>query len=253
MNVTTKRLLKRHWAGAASTPPDNLQHTRTIVSEAPVSARTLDGTSRVLTAIELMLFFACVLLDIWRWQYTRPHLWIALLAAMFLTHLIHRDNWRSLGITRADLRGSAAAVFPVMLVLCAPLLVFGFWSGRLELLRPNRSALLYFAGYGIWCVCQQYLTQSYFHNRLLAVIRNRHLTSALVALMFGAAHLPNPVLTAATAIAGFVFSEVFARHRNIWPLALAQTVGGILIATVIPASIIHNMRVGPGYWFWGIR
>jgi hypothetical protein len=200
-----------------------------------------------------MVFFACVLLDIWRWQHTRPHLWILLVAAMFLTHILHRDNWRSLGLTRFDLRSNAAAILPIMLAFFAPLIVYGFSNGRLALLLPDRASLRYFLGYGAWCVCQQYLTQSYFHNRLMKVIRSRHLTSALVALMFGAAHLPNPVLTAATAVAGFVFSEVFARHRNIWPLALAQTVGGVLIAAVTPASLIHNMRVGPGYWRWDMR
>lgn len=225
-----------------------------IPSQAADSAPILNGVNPgdFLTAVEVMVFFACVLLDIWRWQHTRPHLWILLVAAMFLTHILHRDNWRSLGLARFELRPSAAAALPIMLALFAPLIVYGFSTGRLALQLPDRASLRYFLGYGVWCVCQQYLTQSYFHNRLLMVIRSRHLTSALVAVMFGAAHLPNPVLTAATAVAGFVFSEVFARHRNIWPLALAQTVGGVLIAAVTPASLIHNMRVGPGYWHWDI-
>jgi hypothetical protein len=57
----------------------------------------------------------------------------------------------------------------------------------------------------------------------------------------------------ATTVAGFVFAEIFARHRNIWPIALAQAVGGLLIAAVSPASVIRNMRVGPGYLFYGLR
>jgi hypothetical protein len=226
-----------------------------IPSQAPHSAPIHNGATPgdFFTAVEVMVFFACVLLDIWRWQRTRPHLWILLVAAMLLTHTFHRDNWRSLGLSRFQLGPNAAAILPIMLAFFAPLIVYGFSNGRLALLLPDRASLRYFLGYGAWCVCQQYLTQSYFHNRLMKVIRSRHLTSALVALMFGAAHLPNPVLTAATAVAGFVFSEVFARHRNIWPLALAQTVGGVLIAAVTPASLIHNMRVGPGYWRWDIR
>jgi membrane protease YdiL (CAAX protease family) len=95
--------------------------------------------------------------------------------------------------------------------------------------------------------------QSYFHHRLTSVIENRHLTSLLVAIMFGGTHIPNPILIVATSVGGFMLAEIFARHRNIWPLALAQTVGGILIAVVSPASLIHNMRVGPGYFFYGIR
>ena len=102
----------------------------------------------------------------------------------------------------------------------------------------------------MWCAFQQYLAQSFFHNRLMEAVRSRHLSSLLVAIMFSATHLPNPILTVATFIAGFVFAEVFARHRNIWPIALAQAVGGLLLAAVSPASLIRNMRVGPSYFFF---
>jgi membrane protease YdiL (CAAX protease family) len=87
----------------------------------------------------------------------------------------------------------------------------------------------------------------------MGVMRNRHLSSFLVGLMFGAAHIPNPVLMVVTTVAGVIFSEVFARHRNIWPLALAQTVGGFLIAAISPSYLIHNMRVGPSYFFFHVR
>jgi membrane protease YdiL (CAAX protease family) len=71
--------------------------------------------------------------------------------------------------------------------------------------------------------------------------------------MFGSAHIPNPILMTATTLAGFIFAEIFARHRNIWPLALVQALGGFLLAAVSPVSLMHNMRVGPGYFFFGLR
>jgi membrane protease YdiL (CAAX protease family) len=117
----------------------------------------------------------------------------------------------------------------------------------------NGHAAASLLGYGAWCAFQQYLAQSYFNNRLMEVVRNRHLSSLLVGIIFGSAHIPNLILMVATTVAGFVFAEVFARHRNIWPIALAQAVGGLLIAAVAPASLIHNMRVGPGYLFYGLR
>jgi hypothetical protein len=212
-----------------------------------------EEVTRLLTGLEAVGMFACVLLYIWRWQYTLPHLWIMLLAVVFATHFIHGDTLRDLGLTGLELRASAERALPIMLALYVPLVIYGFAVARLKLTSPGVASLAYFGGYGSWCVAQQYLMQSYFHNRLIAALRNPHLSSAMAALMFGAAHIPNPILMVATTVAGFVFAEVFAHHRNIWPLAFAQTVGGFLVAAVSPPSLIHNMRVGPGYLFWNLR
>jgi len=208
---------------------------------------------RALTGVEVTAMYACVLLYIWRWQYSHPRVWVLLLAIVLATHVVHRDRLRDLGLTRFHLRASAEVILPLALAVYLPVVLAGFLTGRIRFMIPGLAALAYLGGYGSWCVGQQYLAQSYFHHRLMSVVRSRHLSSLLVAVMFGGAHLPNPVLTAVTTLGGFVFSEVFARRRNIWPLALAQTAGGFLVAALTPAGLIHNMRVGPGYWFWGIR
>lgn len=176
---------------------------------------------------------------------------MALLGAILLSHLLHRDSLRTLGLGFKELRPSAEALLPLALVaLLLPLLVYGFVSHHLALLRPGTRSLVDFAGYGSWSVFQEYLTQSYFHNRLMSVVRSRHLSSFLTALVFGSAHIPNPILMIATFVGGFLFSETFARHRNIWPLALTHAVAGFLIAAICPPALIHNMRVGPGYYFY---
>ena len=212
-----------------------------------------DETARLLTGLEAVGMFACVLLYIWRWQNSLPHLWILLLAIVFASHFVHRDTLKDLGLTLLELRPSAERVLPLMLAFYVPLVIYGFAASRLKVTAPGLTVLAYFVGYGSWCAAQQYLMQSYFHNRLLRAVRNPHLSSVLVAIMFGAAHIPNPILMVATTLAGFIFAEVFAHHRNIWPLAFAQTVGGFLVAAVSPPWLIHNMRVGPGYLFWNLR
>ncbi len=208
---------------------------------------------RAAAAVEVLAVYAGILLYIWRWQFTHPHAWLPLLAVVLASHVAHRDTLRGLGLTLHELRSSAQVVLPLFLALALPLLVYGFARWRPALDWPGKRALAYFASYGVWCAFQQYLAQSYFHRRLMTLVRNPHLSSLLVGLMFGAAHIPNPVLMMVTALGGWTLSEIFARHPNIWPLALAQTVGGSLVAAVFPASLIHNMRVGPGYYFYGIR
>jgi len=202
------------------------------------------------TALEVALVYAGILLYIWRWQFTYPRAWVALLAVVLVSHVAHRDRLAELGLTFHGLRASARFVLPLALAFFLPAVIYGFASGALRVIQPGGRTLISFLGYGAWCIFQQYLMQSYFHHRLMGLTPNRHLSSALVALMFGAAHIPNPVLTVATTLGGLLLAEVFTRHRNIFPLALAQTVGGFLIAVLSPAALIHNMRVGPGYFFY---
>jgi hypothetical protein len=205
------------------------------------------------TVFEIILIFAGIIAYIWRWQHTNPRLWMVLFAFILVSHVLHRDTLRGLGLGRTGLRASAQWILPVTILLCLPLLFYGFERRRLLLLHPTWQVLIPLFGYGAWCAFQQYLTQSYFNNRLMLVMSNRHVSSALVGIMFCATHIPNLILMIATLIAGIVFAEVFARHHNIWPLALAQAVGGLLIAAVSPDALIHHMRVGPGYFFYGIR
>jgi hypothetical protein len=224
----------------------------TITSvESVLPSRLAPSWRRLATSLELLSVYAGILLYIWRWQGTHPHVWLALLAVIIASHFAHHDTPRQLGLTLGDLRANATLTLPLALVLLAPLVVYGFAHGRLVLGWAGKGALGWFVDYGSWCVFQQYLMQSYFHNRLMSVLDNHHLSSLVAGVMFGAAHIPNPVLMVATTLGGFMLAEMFARHRNIWPLALAQTVGGALIAAISPPAAIHNMRVGPGYFTYG--
>lgn len=217
------------------------------------AAAAVHEVPKFVTALEVLVVFAGILAYIWRWHHTAPYVWVVLWAIILVSHVLHRDSLRQLGLSRGGFRLSAQWVWPIAILLYVPMLLYGFEDHRLSLLAPTWRMLAVLIGYGVWCVFQQYLAQSYFNNRLMLVIRNRHLSSVLVGIMFAATHIPNPILVVATFIAGTVFAEIFARYRNIWPLALAQAVGGLLLAAVSPESLIHHMRVGPGYYFYGIR
>lgn len=203
-----------------------------------------------LTFAEIPLIYAGILLYIWRWQFSFPRFWIILLAAVIASHILHHDSFRSMGLISSGFGRSARLIFSVAGVAYAPLVVYGLLSHRPI---PRASASHVFEGmgaYAVWCAVQQYLTQSYFHRRLMQIIRAPWVNSILVGVMFGSAHIPNPILMPATFIGGFAFAEVFRRYPNIWPLAITQAVGGLLIAWVSPHALIHNMRVGPGYFFY---
>jgi hypothetical protein len=219
------------------------------VEISPASARR--SGKQGLAALEVLAVFAGILLYIWRWQYSHPYFWIPFLAVVLLSHWVHHDSLRDLGLSLHGLRASAAIIIPLGLLILLPAFVYGVVSGAVVPAWPDLRTLHYFGVYLLWCIFQQYLTQSFFHNRLLGIFKSRHASSLLVAVMFGAAHIPNAVLMGVTTAGGFLLAEVFARHRNIWPLALVQAVAGCLAAVLVPAALIHNMRVGPGYFFYG--
>lgn len=218
--------------------------------EAKSESRGLPATTAVL---EVVLLFTGVMAYIWRWQRTYPHAWVALWVLILISHVVRHDTLRGLGLAASGLRDCAQWILPLAALLFVPMLLYGFIHDRIMLVRPNWNAAVILLGYGSWCVFQQYLTQSYFNNRLMLAVRNRHVSSALIGIMFSATHIPNVILMVATLVAGFIFAELFARYRNIWPLALAQAVGGLLLAAISPEALIHHMRVGPGYFFYGIR
>ena len=211
------------------------------------------GPLAIAAALEVALIFGGIIAYIWCWRHTYPHAWMALLAVVLASHVLHRDTLHGLGLGSTDLRNSAKWVLPLAVLFYVPMLYYGFEHDRLMLLRPMWNSVLLLLGYGSWCVFQQYLTQGYFHNRLMLIVRNTHVRAVLVGVMFSATHIPNVILMVATFVAGVVFAEVFARYHNIWPLALAQAVGGLLLAAVSPEHLIHHMRVGPGYFFYGLR
>jgi membrane protease YdiL (CAAX protease family) len=104
-----------------------------------------------------------------------------------------------------------------------------------------------FAGYTVWSLVQQLLLQGYFLARLLRILSSANLAAFIAATVFAFAHLPNPILTPLTLIWGLTACFVFIRSRNVYPLAIAHAIFGICVAITIPASMLHNMRVGLGY------
>ena len=76
---------------------------------------------------------------------------------------------------------------------------------------------------------------------------NRTPAIALAAVLFAAAHIPNPLLVALTLIWGAISCTLFLRYRNLYALALAHGILGMTLAVTVPNPIARHMRVGLGY------
>ena len=187
-------------------------------------------------------------LYIWKLQFTAPRSWIIFAIWLPASFVLHRDTFKTMG-WRADNLWPATKQAAVALgLMAAGLIVTGFVLHAplhvpAHLVSPRRL-WSYFA----FCVLQQVALNSFLNNRLMFLIRGRWLSSLLAGAIFAACHCPNPVLVPITLIGGTVMASLFARQRNILPLAVGQAILGSLAWWSFPLAWHHHLRVGPGYY-----
>ena len=201
---------------------------------------------RKLAILEPLLMFGLIVVYIWKLRFVHPHCWIAIPALMLLSHLLHRESPRALGFGLHNLRDCLHELAPLLLLIALLLLTGGV------LLRTIRQtgfdgALLAAAAYLPWGLAQQYALNGYFLNRFDAAVSARA-SSLLAAVLFSLAHAPNPFLMAITLPLGWCATLLYRRSRNLYLLGIAHAAIGLLLFLVVPDSVSHHLRVGPG-WF----
>lgn len=203
---------------------------------------------RWISAFDVLGITLAVWWFIWRWQFTEPETWVIFPIWLLGSFLLHRDTPKTLG-WRADnfwpAFRQAAAILAVFAVL---VLAAGFALGAPRQPVRHFSSLGHLWNYFAFCLLQQVALQSLVNNRLIEVTPNRGLSSLLAGTIFGLLHWPNPVLVPATFVAGSAMAWLFARERNVIPLAIWQTILGALAAWAFPFAWTHAMRVGPGFY-----
>jgi hypothetical protein len=195
---------------------------------------------------ELVIGYALILAVIWTPRPLQHWLYFMALGWFIVSIALSFEGWKVLGCCVTGFWHSSWVVGVALLVAgIATYLAAAFHT----LHHPGdpRQWVRAFGGYTIWALLQQLLLQGYFLARALRLIPNANLAALLTASVFALAHVPNPILTPLTLIWGLAACLVFIRVRNVYPLAIAHAIFGICIAITIPASVLHNMRVGLGY------
>jgi hypothetical protein len=176
-------------------------------------------------------------------------MWLVASACIITVIALSYDGLRTMGICTENLVRSLWAVALAGAVALLSVVI----AAKLHTLRLPSSASLFIRHYGwyaLWAGLQQLILQCFFLSRSLRLIPNATAAACLSAAMFAVAHLPNPVLTVITLVCGLAACLFFLRYRNLWPLAIAHAILGIVIAITIPGNIDHNMRVGISYLTW---
>jgi hypothetical protein len=185
---------------------------------------------------------------IWKWQAAAPRSWLVLAAWMIVSAVLRRDTPKTWGWRADNLWAATRNAVPFFAVASTAICGTGLFLGMLQrlpahLLEPRR-----FLGYLAFCLLQQVALNSFLTNRLLSYFERPWPAALMAGLVFAALHWPNPVLVPLTLVGGVVMSWLFARERNILPLALGQAILGALIWWAFPLAWHHSMRVGPGFW-----
>lgn len=213
---------------------------------------TVRESDRIRAGCEVALFLTFVLLMAWTLPRVTPQLrfycgatlltWIFGLTIM--SHLSYRESLADLGFSgEHTLRAVRELVKPVGL-LTILLVIIGLALGTLDFDKKFISRII---GIPFWALFQQYAAQSFVNRRLQIVFGRGNVSIIITALIFASVHLPNPALTAATALSGFVWARAYQRAPDLYAISITHGLLSALFVTVMPKWILPNMVVGYNY------
>lgn len=195
---------------------------------------------------EMILVYGVIEVTLWTPRPAQLYWWwISVAMIVVLTALRHRPP-DELGIGWNGFRQTMVAI-PAGAASAALILLLGYWTGSLQPLFGPTPVYGHVIAYSIWALAQQFILQSVFYRRVEALAGNGLRAVAITAVIFAVAHIPNPLLVPVTLLGGAAACDLFRRHRNIYPLAVAHAGIGLALAVAVPDSFQHHMRVGLGY------
>ena len=165
---------------------------------------------------------------------------VAVVAAIGVLNAFRTGEW---GLApRTLLRGlRAATLFTIPLGA-----IFLAAGAALGTLHHRGNVLAVFGGLFVWGAAQQWILQTVILRE--AQRASSRTTGAIVAaLLFGALHLPNPLLTIVTLVGALGWCAIYDRYPNIIPLALSHAFGTLALIDAFDARLIGGLRVGYSY------
>lgn len=196
--------------------------------------------------LEIFIPYILILGVIWTPRPIQRWLWILAAAVIVVITVFSWPGLDALGLRRKNFLRSLWIVGAAMALATAGVAL----AGHLHTLYLHGGPLWLIENYwlyAIWSFAQQFLLQSFFLVRFRRVLPRTWMAVVAAAALFSLAHMPSYVLVPATILWGICSCALFVRYRNLYPLAMAHAILGIMIAITVPGAVDHNMRVGLGY------
>ncbi|MFZ0062396.1 MAG: CPBP family intramembrane glutamic endopeptidase, partial [Pyrinomonadaceae bacterium] len=96
----------------------------------------------------------------------------------------------------------------------------------------------------LWGLVQQYALQGFINRRAQIAWGAGPVSVLIVAVLFGAFHLPNPGLMIATFVGSLVWATVYQRAPNLFALAISHGLMTWILISTVPSHLLHGLRVG---------
>ena len=202
--------------------------------------------------LELLIGYGLILVVIWTPNPPQRILYWITFAFIAITAWLARCQHETHGL---GLAGFVPSLWVIGVAICI-FIAAAIAARAYGTLHPLYGVIplgMHIAGYAVWALMQQFILQIYVLTRLLRMGLRRPAAIALSAILFAAAHIPNPVLVALTVIWGAISCLLFLRYHNLYTLAIAHGILGMCVAVTVPNSIQHHLRVGLGYVEYGHR
>jgi membrane protease YdiL (CAAX protease family) len=200
----------------------------------------------VFTWFQLVVAYVFMEKALWSAHLAFRNRWaLVAIVTVFVFAAVDRPSLRRMGLGLPTTFG-ASIVLAVSFAAGVALIVLVRWAGGQIPANPTWPSLHVTWQYVVWALIQEFILQSFFFTRCEELFGSAPAVW-VAATLFAAAHLPSPVLTTLTLIAGLFFCEMFRRYRSIYPIGIVHAVLGLTIAVSMPDSLLHNMRVGIGY------
>ena len=169
---------------------------------------------------------------------------------MFLSHRAHGETPRELGWGLDNFPRALLVLTPPMVLATAFLILVGWVAGQGYTGRyvVGWRFLWVFWWMFVWGLMQQYALQAFINRRAQAIWGKGAYSILFVAAVFGLLHLPNLWLTLATFTGGLLWATVYQRVPNLWALAFSHSLMTVVLASTVPYSALHGLRVGYNYF-----
>ncbi|MBI4850763.1 MAG: CPBP family intramembrane metalloprotease [Acidobacteria bacterium] len=168
----------------------------------------------------------------------------ALFSVTIFSHLSYEETFVDLGFGKENFWQAIGILTLPVFLLSFIVITVGINLGTVHI----KSKMIWqFLGIPFWALVQQYLLQSIINKRLQVVFGKGWLSISLTAIIFALVHLPNPALTIATLVVGFLWAYSFQKAQNLYAIAISHGILSTLFANFTPKWLLPNMVVGYNY------